>query len=148
MGALAFLLFFFYFIYLKVNCGLLILCYLYEGRKWFQCIGYDYTAYIDYTDLAVCCPQKGYKFNHSHTLNWCTKLDIVWKRCTILFQIHPSNLKVTRDNYRQLRGFPYCNSCLNALMDLKWCTRLDVVKESCPITFRGHPSNFEVKRAE
>ena len=25
-----------------------------------QCIGYDYTAYIDYMDLAVRCPQEGH----------------------------------------------------------------------------------------
>ena len=24
-----------------------------------KCIGYDYTAYMDYMDLAVCCPQNG-----------------------------------------------------------------------------------------
>ena len=28
----------------------------------------------------------------------CTKLEVAWKRCPIVFQGHPSNFKVTRDN--------------------------------------------------
>ena len=45
-----------------VNYGLQIMCYLWEGRYWFQCIGYDYTAYMD---IAVRCPRKAVNFNHS-----------------------------------------------------------------------------------
>ena len=41
------------------------MCYLRVGRKWFQCIGYDNTVYVDYMDLAVCGPRKAVKFNHS-----------------------------------------------------------------------------------
>ena len=34
-------------------------CYiLIEGRWLFQCIGYYYTAYTDYMDLAVCCQEN------------------------------------------------------------------------------------------
>ena len=29
------------------------------GMIMIQCIGYDYTAYMDYMDLAARCPQKG-----------------------------------------------------------------------------------------
>ena len=41
-----------------------MVCYLYEGRQWFQCIGYEYMAYMDYMDLAVRCPRKAVKLNH------------------------------------------------------------------------------------
>ena len=30
-----------------------------------KCIGYDYTAYINYMDLAVRCPRMAVRFNHS-----------------------------------------------------------------------------------
>ena len=33
-------------------------------------------------------------------LKWCTKFDVVQKRCPIVFQGHPSNLKVTRAKNR------------------------------------------------
>ena len=33
--------------------------YLCEGRWLFQCIGYDYMAYMDYMDPDVLRPQKG-----------------------------------------------------------------------------------------
>ena len=33
-----------------------MMCYLCEGTHWFQCIAYDHTVYMDYIDLAVCCP--------------------------------------------------------------------------------------------
>ena len=43
------------------DCGVSI------GRWLFQCIGYDYMAYMDYMDLAVCCSRKAIKLNHSLT---------------------------------------------------------------------------------
>ena len=39
------------------------MCYLCVGR--FQCAGYDDMAYVD---LAVCCPRKAVKSNHSLTM--------------------------------------------------------------------------------
>ena len=38
-----------------------------------------------------------FTFNSPMHLKWCTKLDVVWKRCPVVFQGHPSNFKVTRD---------------------------------------------------
>ena len=35
--------------------------YLCEERWLFLCISYDYTAYMDYMDPDVLCPQKGRK---------------------------------------------------------------------------------------
>ena len=35
--------------------------------------------------------------NSPMALKWCTKLDVVLKRCPIVFRGHPSNFKVTRD---------------------------------------------------
>ena len=29
-------------------------------------------------------------------MKWCTKLDVAWERCPIVFQCHPSNFKVIR----------------------------------------------------
>ena len=38
------------------------------GRYWFQCLGYDYTAYMGYMDLAVLSQsEKAIKSNHSLT---------------------------------------------------------------------------------
>ena len=42
-------------------------------------------------------PDCNFSFNSPMDLKWCTKLDVVWKRCPIVFQGHPSNFKVTRD---------------------------------------------------
>ena len=36
-------------------------------------------------------------WNSPMALKWCTKLDVVYQRCPIVFQGHPSNFKVTRD---------------------------------------------------
>ena len=55
-----------------VNCNLQIMCYLCEGR--FQCIGYDYLAYIDYMDVAVRYPRKTVKVNHSPMLSGASPL--------------------------------------------------------------------------
>ena len=44
MGALTSLCFPFHILFIKVNCNLYIVRYLGEGR--FQCIGYDYTAFV------------------------------------------------------------------------------------------------------
>ena len=38
-----------------------------EGRQWFQYIGYDNTAYMDYIDLDVRCPRKAIK--HYQSIN-------------------------------------------------------------------------------
>ena len=35
--------------------------------------------------------------NSPMDLKWCTKLGVVWKRCPIVFQGHPSTFKVTQD---------------------------------------------------
>ena len=67
MGALTFLCFFLDIFFLKVNHYLYIVCYLCEGRWWFQCVGYDYMACMDYMDPDVHCPQKALNFNHSLT---------------------------------------------------------------------------------
>ena len=46
-------------------------------------------------------PNLGFPDCHSNLnspmdLKWCTKLDLVWKNCPIVFRGHPSNFKVTR----------------------------------------------------
>ena len=92
MGALTFLCFFFNIFFLKVNCGLSIVCYLCEGKYWFQCIGYDYTAYMDYMDLAV--PKKVVKFNHSLTHlnnNVLLRLKQLWIAYSLLLILFGGN---------------------------------------------------------
>ena len=84
---------------------------------------------------------------NSHTaMKWCTKLDVVQKRCPIVSQGHPSHFKVT-----QLKkvvdpnwAFPDCNSSFNSMMAMKWCTNHEAAWKRCPIVFQGHPSNFKV----
>ena len=43
---------------LRFALFLYIVCYLCEGRLWFQCIGYDYTACLDYMDPDAHYPPK------------------------------------------------------------------------------------------
>ena len=87
MGALTFLCFFFNIFFLKVNCGPYIVCYLCEGRYWFQCIGHGYMACIYYMDPDVYCPKIAVKLNHSHTQFDSVKLDETPNSgCTICYQ--------------------------------------------------------------
>ena len=43
-------------------------------------------------------PDCNFSLNSPMVMKWCIKLEPTWKRCPIVFQGHPSNLKVTRDN--------------------------------------------------
>ena len=42
-------------------------------------------------------PECNSSLNSPMALKWCTKLNVAWKRCPIVFQGHPSNFKVTGD---------------------------------------------------
>ena len=50
-----------YFFKLIVVC---ILCVIFMREDNDSNIGYDYTAYMDYMNLAVCCPRMAVKLNH------------------------------------------------------------------------------------
>ena len=80
---------------------------------------------------------------------WYTKLEVSQKSCPIVFEGHPSNLKVTRlkemvdldPNW----AFPDCNSSLNSPMATKCCTKLELNIEEVPscfwrssVKFQGH----------
>ena len=43
-------------------------------------------------------PDCDSSLNSPMAMKWCTKLELAYKRCPIVFQGHPSNFKVTRDN--------------------------------------------------
>ena len=43
-------------------------------------------------------PDCNSSLNSPMVTKWCIKLEVAWKRCPIVIQGHPSNLKVTRDN--------------------------------------------------
>ena len=100
---------------------------------------------------------------------WCRKVDATQKRCPIVFQGHPSNVKVTRaektpistriERFQTITlvwvqgqkiadfdpncAFPDCTSSFDSLMALKWCTTLVVLQKRCPMIFRGQSSNFQ-----
>ena len=48
-----------------VNCKLSMVYHICQGRWWFQWIGCDYTAYMDYMDSDVLCLLKTYKLDYS-----------------------------------------------------------------------------------
>ena len=48
-------------------------------------------------------PDSNSSLNSSMATKWCTKLEVVWKRCPIVFQGHPSNFKVTRLKKHRIR---------------------------------------------
>ena len=54
-------------------------------------------------------PDRNSSFSWQMATEWCWKLEVVWKRCPIVFQGHASNFKVTRVKNRrfwpQLGGF-------------------------------------------
>ena len=41
-------------------------------------------------------PDCNSSLNSPTVTEWCTKLEVTWKRCPIVFQCHMSNIKVTR----------------------------------------------------
>ena len=45
-------------------------------------------------DLNWVYPDCNSSFNSLVDLKWCTKLNVVWKRCPIIFQGHPSIFKI------------------------------------------------------
>ena len=71
--------------------------------------------------------------NSPMATKWCTRLEGAQKRCPILFQGHPSNLKSQGHTGQEISdfdlnwAFPDGNSSLNSQMALKWCTNFDVV---------------------
>ena len=95
-------------------------------------------------------PDCNSSLNSPMALKWNTKLNVVKKRCPIVFQGHPSNFKVQRDrkitNFDPNRALLDCNSSLTSLMDFKWCTNCHKAWcsiEEVPYCF---PSNFKVTR--
>ena len=67
--------------------------------------------------------------NSLMALKWCTKYNIVKKMCSIVFQGHPWNSKVTRlknpIDFDSNWAFPDCNSSLDSPMGTKLCTKLE-----------------------
>ena len=53
-------------------------------------------------DLNWAFPDCNSILNPPMAFKWCTKLNIAYKRCPIVFQGHPSNFKVTRDEKMQI----------------------------------------------
>ena len=87
-------------------------------------------------------PGHNYSFNLQMAMKWCTKLEVVQHRCPIVFQDHPSNIKVIWGqkiaDFDPVWVFPDCNSSLSSLMAVKWCTKLEVAQKRCPIVFQDH----------
>ena len=75
-------------------------------------------------DLNWAFPDCNSSLNSPMALEWCTKLDIVWKRCPIVFQGHTGQ-KIA--NFEPNWAFPDCNPSANSLMALKWWTKINTV---------------------
>ena len=74
-------------------------------------------------------PDCEFRLNSPMATKWCTKLEVAWKRCPIVFQGHPSNCKVTRQKNRRFwpkLGVSGINSSLNSPITTTWCTKLEV----------------------
>ena len=76
-------------------------------------------------------PDCNSSLNSPMALKWCTKLNIVYKRCPIIYKGDP---RISRShgtkkigNFHPNWALPDCNSSLNSPMYLKWCINLDVV---------------------
>ena len=92
-------------------------------------------------------PDHHSSLNSQMATKWCTKLEVAKKRCPIVFQGHPSNLKVTQDKNCQFWpafGFLDCNFSWNWQMVMKWCKKACSVEEVpnyfsvLSIKFQGH----------
>ena len=53
-------------------------------------------------DLNWAFPDSNSSLNTPMATKWCTKIEVVMKRCPIVFQGHPSNFKVTRLKHRRI----------------------------------------------
>ena len=93
-------------------------------------------------------PDCNSSLNSPMAFKWCTKLNVVYKGCPIVFQGHPSNFKVTRDkkisNFDLNWAFSDCNSsydCINGfeMMHTAWCNI-----EEVPYCFPRSPIKFQV----
>ena len=69
-------------------------------------------------------PDCNSSLNSLMALKWCPKLNVVQKRCSIDFEGHSSNFKVTQykiiTNFDPNWAFPDCNS----MFDLRWLCSL------------------------
>ena len=83
-------------------------------------------------------PDCNSSLNSWMTLKWCSKLDIVWKMCPIVFQGHPSNFKATwAKKIDDLDPFlSKITGPVAAIKSLRFAL------------FSGHPSNLKVTWAE
>ena len=91
-------------------------------------------------------PDCNSSLNSPKASKWYTKLDVVWKRCPIVFarssikfQGHTGHRITDYDANWAILG---CNSNLNSHMALKWCTRRDS-KEEVPHCFSSSSIKFQ-----
>ena len=92
----------------------------------FQCIGYDNTAYVDFMDLAVCCPRKAVKFNHSitHFVSWVTCIITVlfimqchwWLKNSESWHLSAPDFLVNAKSRLKNNKRRYFNPCGNSLI--------------------------------
>ena len=108
--------------------------------------GYTAQNIVDF-DPNWAFPDCNSSLNSPMAMKWCTKLEAAWERCPIVFQGHPSNLKVTRDKklpiLTQIERFWTVNPVW-----IQWWLWNDAqsLKQHYPIVFQGYPSNFKVMR--
>ena len=88
--------------------------------------------------------------NSPMATKWCPNFEVAWKRCPIVFEVHPSNCKVTR--LKISSNLTQIGRCRTGT--LVWihpwlrndAQSLEVAWKRCPIVFQRHPSNCKVIR--
>ena len=72
--------------------------------------------------------------NSQMTTKWCTKLDVAWERCSIVFRDHLSNFKITDTDWKidelaLVWAFSNDNSSLNSLVVTIWHIASRIMEE-------------------
>ena len=89
-------------------------------------------------------PDCNSSLNSPLATKWCTKLEVAWKRCPIIFQGHSSNCKVTRlkksliltqiRRFRTLLQFEFTNGyemmhkAWSSMEEVPYCVSMSSVK--------------------
>ena len=114
----------FWYLFLKVNYYLYIVCYLCEGRCWFQYIGYDYMACMDYMDPISAVPKRPLNFiTHSlMEVKWATNST----QCRIASKWHVFAAHSLYDTCTEWdRQYPNKTTTWTAGPNIEWWPRSD-----------------------
>ena len=102
-----------------------------------DCIGYDYTACMDYMDPSVCCPKKAVKLNQS--LFHSSALVIVLHLAIIMVFFNSGSVATCRSGLTLVQVVAWCltapchflNKCWLSLSDVLWYLSLGQIYWKC-----------------